>query len=334
MARSHRVQRSPATIFRMTGLQLRPAALMQAAIRRWVLSVFPRGQSMIDYDTPAGDPGLFGPETVTWRVHADFPGMLAGGLCALLLQALHPRALAGVWDHSDFRADLVGRLRRTTAFVAGTTYAGTAEAQRLIARVAAIHTHVRGATADGVPYAAGDPDLLTWVHVSEAYAFMQGFRAYAGMALPPGAEDRYYDESRRVAEALGARDVPASAAAVSSYFDSVRPELRFDARSREVLDVLRRVRLPVPAATPSREVFLGAGAALLPDWAGAMLGKTPAQRVRDRACARVLRSAAPLFRAALPDGIAPRACRRLQVPTTILRDWTGVQLHENAVASG
>lgn len=299
---------------------------MQAAIRRWVLGVFPRGQSGIDYETPAGDPGLFGPDTVTWRVHADFPGMLAGGLCALLLQALHPRALAGVWDHSDFRADLVGRLRRTTAFVAGTTYAGTAESRRLIARVSAIHTHVRGTTADGIAYAATDPDLLTWVHVSEAYAFMQGFRAYAGMILPPGVEDRYYDESRRVAEMLGARDVPASAAAVAGYFDQVRPELRFDARSREVLDVLRRVRLPVPGATLSREVFLGAGAALLPDWASALLRTTPVQRIREQSCARLLRTSAPLFRAALPDGIAPRACRRVQVPPAILRDWTAVPL--------
>lgn len=310
----------------MERLQLKPTALMQAALRRWVLGVFPRGQSNIDYDTPAGDPGLFGPNTVTWRVHADFPGMLAGGLCALLLQALHPRALAGVWDHSDFRADLVGRLRRTTAFVAGTTYAGTAESQRLIARVSAIHTHVRGTTADGVPYAADAPDLLTWVHVSEAYAFMQGFRAYADMSLPPDAEDRYYDESRRVAEALGAREVPASAAEVAAYFARVRPELRFDDRSREVLEVLRRVRLPVPGATLSREVFLGAGAALLPDWANALLGTTPAQRMRAQACARVLRTSAPVFRAALPDGIAPRACRRVQVPAATLRSWEGVSV--------
>ncbi|RPD88118.1 oxygenase MpaB family protein [Luteimonas sp. 100069] len=310
----------------------RPAAWMQAAIRHWVLSVFPRGQSNIDYDRPPGDPGLFGPDTVTWRVHADFPGMLAGGLGALLLQALHPRALAGVWDHSDFRADLVGRLRRTTAFVAGTTYAGTAESQRLIARVASIHTHVRGTTADGIAYAADDPDLLTWVHVSEAYAFLQGFRAYAGMSLPPGAEDRYYQESSRVAEALGARDVPRSAAAVTAYFAKVRPELRFDDRSREVLDVLRRVRLPVPGATVSREVFLGAGAALLPGWARALLGTTPAQRLRDQTYAGLLRTSAPMFRAALPDGIAPRACRRMDVPVAILRSWDGVRLHGQEAA--
>lgn len=308
----------------MDAIPHRMTAPLTAAIRRWVLGVFPRGQSGIDYDAPAGDPGLFGPDSATWRVHADFPGMLAGGLCALLLQALHPRALAGVWDHSDFRDDLIGRLRRTTAFVAGTTYAGTDEAQRLIARVIAIHGHVRGVTADGMPYSADDPDLLTWVHVTEAYAFLQGFQAYAGLRVPPGVDDRYYDESRRVAEALGARDVPAGRAAVTRYFDRVRPELRFDARSREVLAVLRRVRLPVPGARLSRDVFLGAGAALLPPWAEALLGIGPLQRARHRACGHALRRMAPVFRMALPDGIAARACRRVGVPADVTRDWHGV----------
>ncbi|MEN5115828.1 oxygenase MpaB family protein [Luteimonas sp. TWI662] len=297
------------------------AAPLTAALRRWVLGVFPRGQSGIDYDTPAGDPGLFGPDTVTWRIHADFPGMLAGGLCALLLQTLHPRALAGVWDHSEFRTDLIGRLRRTTAFVAGTTYAGTAQAHRLIARVSAIHHQVRGTTADGAPYAADDPALLTWVHATEAYAFLQGFRAYAGLPTPDGIDDRYYDESRRVAEALGARKVPTSGAAMVEYFAQVRPALRLDARSREVLAVLRGIRLPVPGGALLRGVFIGAGAALLPRWAEALLEITPLQRLHNRVCACVLRGLAPLLRMALPDGIAPRACRRVAVSPDILRHW-------------
>jgi len=282
-----------------------------AQVRRWVLGAFPRGQSGIDYDAPAGDPGLFGPDSVTWRVHADFAGMLAGGLCALMLQALHPRALAGVWDHSNFRDDLVGRLRRTTNFVAGTTYAGRAEAERLIARVAAIHARVRGVTADGDAYAADDPDLLTWVHVSEAYGFLQGYRRYGGAPLDDADADRYYDEVRRVAEALGARAVPASVREVDAYFTGVRADLRFDVRSREVLAVLARIRLPVPVAGASRDLFLGAGAALLPDWATSMLPRTALQRARARASARVLRGLAPLFRAALTDGVAARARRRV-----------------------
>ena len=103
-------------------------SLPRARIRRWVLSAFPRDPAAtVDYDRPRGDPGLFGPDSVTWRVHGSFPGMLAGGLCSLMLQTLHPRALAGVWDHSNFRDDMVGRLRRTTRFVGGTTYAPRAD---------------------------------------------------------------------------------------------------------------------------------------------------------------------------------------------------------------
>jgi len=296
-------------------------APVAAALRRWVLGVFPRGQSGIDYDAPPGDPGLFGPDSATWRVHADFPGMLAGGLCALMLQSLHPRVLAGVWDHSDFRHDLVGRLRRTTAFVAGTSFAGTAEAVRLIARVRAIHVHVHGTTAHGVPYAADEPALLSWVHASEAYAFLQGFRTYSGVGMPEWAQDRYYAEGHRVAGALGAIEIPASRAEMAMYLDTVRPHLRYDDRAREVLQVLARIRLPVPGAAISRGLFLGAGAALLPPWAERMLGFTAVQRVRHRACARVLRGLAPLFHIALPDGAGSRACRRVGVSPAILRAW-------------
>lgn len=291
-----------------------------APLRRWVLGAFPRGESGIDYDSPAGDPGLFGPDSVTWRVHAEFPGMLAGGLCALMLQALHPRALAAVYDHSNFREDLVGRLRRTTHFVAGTTYAPTAEAERLIARVRAIHARIAGHTGDGQPYRADEPELLTWVHVTEAYGFLQGCRRY-GRAVPAAIADRYYAETRRVAEALGATEVPASEAAVAAYFAAMLPQLRVGQQAREVLGVLAGARLPVPAPGLSRDVFLGAGAALLPDWACALLGRGPVLRARDRASARMMAAMAPLFRAALPDGLAPRACWRMGMPVEVLQRW-------------
>jgi len=291
-------------------------------IRRWVLSVFPRGGGgHVDYDHPPGDAGLFGPDSATWRVHSDFPGMLAGGLAALMLQTLHPLALAGVWDHSNFRDDLVGRLRRTTSFVSGTTYAPTEQAQMLIDRVKLIHSQVKGVAEDGRPYAADDPHLLTWVHVTEAYSFLQGYRRYSHVALPVGAADRYYKEVRRIAEALGARDVPASEAEIAAYFQRIRPELHFGKRSREVLDVLYRVRLPVPVAGLSRDVFLHAGAALLPPWADSMLEHSPWQRAQARLAARALWSVAPVFRMALPDGIGSRACARVGAPADTLQRW-------------
>jgi uncharacterized protein (DUF2236 family) len=294
----------------------------QASIRRWVLGAFPKhGSGNLDYDHPAGDAGLFGPDSATWRVHADFPGMLAGGLAALMLQTLHPLALAGVWDHSNFREDLVGRLRRTTAFVGGTTYAPRAQAQQLIEHVKQIHLQVTGSAEDGRPYAADDPHLLTWVHVTEAHSFFEGYRRFSHIAMPPDAADRYYDEARRIAEALGARDVPASEAEVAAYFERVRPQLHYGERSRTVLAILSRVRLPVPAAGLSRDLFLFAGASLLPPWAQSLLERTPIQRARARMAARTLSSMSPLFRAALKDGIASRACRRVGVAPDTLQRW-------------
>ncbi|WP_049623546.1 oxygenase MpaB family protein [Frateuria defendens] len=299
-------------------LLARPAV---RAVRRWVLGAFPREHGLADYDAPAGDAGLFGPDSVTWRIHADFPGMLAGGLAALMLQTLHPLALAGVWDHSNFREDLVGRLRRTTRFVGATTYAPQAMAQALIGHVKAIHAQVHGVAEDGRPYRADDPALLTWVHVTEAYSFLQGFRRYSHRAVPEAIADRYYDEARRVAEALGARGVPRSQAEVAAYFRRVQPQLRYDHRSREVLGVLTTVRLPVPAAGLSRDLFLHAGAALLPDWASERLERTPAQRRQDRLAARTLWLLAPAFRAALRDGLVAHACRRMGVAPERMLRW-------------
>lgn len=293
---------------------------LNAALRRWVLAAFPRSRGGIDYDEPVGDPGLFGPDSVTWRIHADLPGMLSGGLSALMLQTLHPLALAGVWDHSSFRTDLVGRLRRTTGFVAGTTYAARADAEALISRVAGIHDHVHGTLPDGRAYSANDPQLLTWVHVTESHGFLQGYRRYH-RAVPDAVADCYYDESRLLAEALGARDVPSSESQVADYFASVRDTLRFDDRSREVLGVLAKIRLPVPMAGLSRELFLGAGAALLPNWAGDLLQRGRAQRTQAAVAASGLQALAPVFRAALTDGVAARACRRVGVDPMHLRHW-------------
>ncbi len=304
----------------MLPLSRRVSTAATAQIRRWVLDAFPRNQNGVDYDVPAGDPGWFGPGSVTWRIHSEFPGMLAGGLCALMLQLLHPRALAGVYDHSNFRQDLVGRLRRTTSFVAGTSYAPAAEVDALIARVRKIHAQVVGTLPEGSAYTAEDPELLTWVHVTEAYGFLEGCRRYC-RDVPQAIADRYYDEYRRVAEALGARDVPASEAQVQAYFAARQPQLRMDERSREVLDVLSAVRLPVPLPGVSRDMFLAAGAALLPEWAARLLGRSRGQQLQSVVAARVLRSVAPLFRIALDDGISTRACRRVGEDPAILMRW-------------
>jgi uncharacterized protein (DUF2236 family) len=294
----------------------RVPAPVRRQLRDWIVKILKRGHTdgdPIDYEHPIGDPGLFGPDTVTWRVHADFPGMMAGGICALMLQTLHPLALAGVWDHSNFREDLIGRLRRTTGFVAGTSYAPRAAAETLIARVRRIHDRVRGHMPDGTPYSANDPALLTWVHCTEMSSFLKGYEAYSGFRLTPEEEDRYYAETSQIAEALGAIDVPKTRAEVEDYFRNVQPQLEYSQRSREVLEVLGNVRLPIPAAPLARHLFLGSGAALLPAWAQLRLGRSRAHRLHDMTAAHALRGMAPVFRASLTEGVAASACRRMGI---------------------
>ncbi|NGY06002.1 oxygenase MpaB family protein [Solimonas terrae] len=288
-------------------------------LRRRVVGVIagPQGPTL-DYDTPPGDAGLFGPDSVTWRIHSDFPGMISGGICALMLQTLQPHALAGVWDHSNFRDDLLGRLRRTTAFVSGTSFAPRAVAETLIAQVKTIHSRVHGTAPDGQPYTADDPELLTWVHVTEMASFLAGYQRYHRSDLAPAWRDRYFDETARVAEALGARGVPRSAQQIEAYFTRLLPTLQYSERSREVLRVLENVDLQVPGNPALRSVMLGAGAALLPDWACALMGRGRLRRQRDRIAARSLRLAAPTLRAALANGIAARACRRMGLQPALL----------------
>lgn len=294
-------------------------------IRAWVQNTLAHGQTGgIRYDEPVGDPGLFGPASVTWRIHSDFPGMMAGGITALMLQTLHPLALAGVWDHSDFRNDLIGRLRRTTAFVAGTTYAATAEAEKLIAHVRLIHRRVKGKAPDGRSYSAQQPDLLTWVHVTETWSFLRGYQWYRGSSLPPEIQDRYFDETARVALALGARQVPRSVGEVDDYFRAILAELEYSDRSAEVMSIMEKAALPVPAGGFARSVFLGAGAALLPVWARELMGRKRARVAADRLAAQSLRLSAPAIRAALSDGIAAKACQRVGVLPSSLGDWNGV----------
>ncbi len=245
---------------------------VRAAIERQVLGLTGIALKEIDYEHPAGEAGLFGPRSVIWQVHGDFTSMMCGGISALLLQMLHPLALAGVWDHSNFREDMLGRLRRTSQFISATTFGATRDAERLIERVKHIHLQVSGQASDGTPYEASDPQLLTWVHVAECSSFMAAHLRYRRPGLAVSEQDRYYREAARIAEALGARDVPTSSAAVADYLQAQRPQLRSDERTREVANLLLNAPAPSRLARLPGALMMRAGIDLLPDWAAQMLG--------------------------------------------------------------
>jgi uncharacterized protein (DUF2236 family) len=171
----------------------------------------------------SGDAGLFGPDSVAWRVHAD-PVMLVGGLRALLVQALEPRAMAAVDQHSAFREDPWGRLERTTHFVVATTYGDTPSAEAAAARVRAVHSHIHGVDpVTGEAYAANDPDLLLWIHAVEVESFLLAYRTYAGRVSAADG-DRYVAEMVRVAEMveLPPGRAPRTEGELHDYLTSVR----------------------------------------------------------------------------------------------------------------
>ncbi len=306
---------------RLPGVKLLPPPARKR-LRRQVLAVLSRDTPAPDYESPLGDPGLFGPASATWKIHADFPSMMAGGLASLMLQALHPLALAGVWDHSAFRTDTLGRLRNTTAFVGRTTYAPRAPAEAAIEHVRVIHRTVRGIAADGRAHSANDPHLLAWVHCAGCWCFLRAYERYCHAPIPGAMQDRYLEEMARIAEALGARDVPRSTAQLDAFFARTCDELAFDARTRETLRILASIRLPVPFAGFSRDLFLGAAAALLPGWALDLMERSGQQRLRDRGAARALQLIAPSVRDAMAEGgLAWRACRRTGADYAALYRW-------------
>ena len=214
--------------------------------------------------------GLFPPGSVIRRVHGDVAVMMIGGVAALLLQMLHPAALAGIWDHSAFRKDMVGRLRRTARFIAITTFADQREALSSIARVKAIHARVRGSLPDGAAYSASDPELLAWVHACEAWCFLEAWRRYGDPAMSLQEKNAYLSQSGRVAALLGAEPVPATRAELVALIDATKVRLRADERTEEAR---RIVTYPPGLSLSARSVhrlLTNAAIGLLPDWARGM----------------------------------------------------------------
>ncbi|GGB90293.1 hypothetical protein GCM10011494_05800 [Novosphingobium endophyticum] len=234
--------------------------------------------------------------------------MMIGGLSALLLQMLHPQVLAGVWDHSNFREDALGRLRRTAQFISGTTYGSTRQALLLIDRINEIHGRIQGRLPDGTPYSARDPDLLTWVHVTSTSSFLRAYVRYRDPMLRYADQDRYLAEMSDIARRLGAVSVPVTLGEMEAYFRTVRPRLRADERTRDVARALLEPRSGRLEASLFQSVTNKAAIDLLPAWAARMHGFAlhEPERLLIRGGAQ---GAAAVLRWALRDTSARRARR-------------------------
>ena len=220
---------------------------------------------------PPSDEALFARDTPIRMVHADIVAMMVGGIRGLLLQMLHPHALQGVLDHSNFRSDMHGRLRRTARFIAVTTFGHRDDAQAAIDRVNRIHAAVGGTLPDGSPYSASDPRVLAWVHVAEATSFLAAYLRHVRPDMPGAEQDEYYRQFAVIALALGADPVPTSRAEAEAIFRELCGDLAASPAAREVADLVLGQR--PKGAPPAVQALLGAEAvALLPPFARSMLG--------------------------------------------------------------
>jgi uncharacterized protein (DUF2236 family) len=230
----------------------------------WVAG--PEGPSRRDRIDNADGPRWFAADRPIRRVHAD-AAMFVGGLRALLMQSLHPLAMAGVAAHSGYRGDPWGRLQRTGHFLAVTTFGSAADAEAMVARVRAIHTRIRGVAPDGRPYSASDPHLLKWVHLVEVDSFLRAYQRYGAEPLDAAECDGYVTDTSRVAEALGVVAPPVTLRELREQLVGYRPELAGTPEARSAARFML-LNPPVPLVfRPAYPALAAAAVGLLPVWA-------------------------------------------------------------------
>ena len=219
---------------------------------------------------PTSDEALFPKDSPIRMVHADIVAMMVGGVRGLLLQMLHPHALQGVLDHSNFRTDMHGRLRRTARFIAVTTFGHRDDAMAAVDRVNRIHAKVGGTLPDGTAYSATDPRTLAWVHVAEATSFLAAYLRHVRPDMPGSEQDEYYRQFAVIARALGADPVPIDRREAEAIFRDLRADLTASPAAREIAQLVLTQK---PAGSPPAvQALLGAEAvALLPPFARSML---------------------------------------------------------------
>lgn len=244
---------------------------VRRALVRQVRSTFndlARGEQPV----PSSDDAIFPRGSVIRRVHSDVTSMMVGGIAALLTQMLHPKALGGVWDHSDVAEDQLGRLRRTARFIAVTSFGHRDSAQAAIDKVRMIHEQVHGVLPDGTEYRATDSWLLAWVHVAGAINFLDGWRRYAQPRMSLSDQDDYFAQSGEIARMLDADPVPRTRYEAERLIAQFRHELRSDDRSRAFRDLVLRTPAPSISEAPVRSLLMSAAVDLMPDFARDMHG--------------------------------------------------------------
>ena len=275
------------------------------------------GARQIDFSTPAGEAALTSAQSVSWRVFKNPVTLFIGGVAAVILELAEPCVRTGVWEHSRFRKDPVGRLQRTGAAAMITVYGARSIATPMIARVARMHASISGVTPCGLAFNAADPALLTWVHATASYGFVAAYTEYARPLA--GLEiDAFFEEGAPAAHLYGAVDAPRSMREVESLFDSMRGRLCRSAILLEFLALLRAAPLlPRPLAW-IQGLLIRAALDIVPGWARERLGLDARQGLATLERSMVKSIAGLADRIVLPGGVPALSCVRLGLPVTYL----------------
>lgn len=279
--------------------------------------IHPDSGPEVDFGTPAGEPALTAPDSVSWQVFKNPLALFIGGIAAVILELAEPRVRTGVWNHTTFRHDPLPRLQRTGLAAMVTVYGPRSKAEAMIATVREMHGRVSGLTPDGQPYRADDPELLDWVHATASFGFLEAYSTYV-RTLRDAERDSFYAEGMPSARLHGASAAPASQRELHALFENMRGKLEPSAIVFEFLEIMRRTPLLPRPLTAMQGSLVNAAVAIIPDWVRQRLALDqqwdlhPWQRQAIR-CGGALAD-----RILLKSGPAAQACRRLGLPDDYL----------------
>jgi uncharacterized protein (DUF2236 family) len=270
----------------------------------------------MDFSVPQGEPAFVGPDSISWRIFKNPISLFVGGVTAVLLEFAEPRVRSGVWDHSSFRRDPIGRLRRTGMAAMATVYGARSVTEKMIANVRRMHDRVEGVTPAGETYSANDPDLLNWVQATAAFGFLEAYSAYV-KRLTPAEKDRFYAEGGAGAALYGATAPPKSAAEFDALLERMSPRFERSDIVFEFLDIMRETEAFPGLAKYAQRPLIRAAVDLVPwtvrrtlgleDWGLRPFDGSIVRRLGRRADRLMLRSAPPA-----------QACVRLGLPEDYL----------------
>ena len=291
-------------------------ARMQARLERSAAALLtPEGEPAIDFAEPYGEPALTRPDSVSWRIFRNPVSLLVGGVAAVILELGEPRVRAAIWDHSSFRRDPLGRLRRTGLAAMVTVYGPHGDAENMILGIRRMHERVRGKASDGRVYRASEPELLDWVQATASFGFLEAYHRFV-RPLEPGERDRAYAEAAVAARLYGASGAPRSEAEREALFGRMATALEPSPVIFEFLDILARTPILPRGLRPLQPLLLGAAVEIVPEPARRRLELERGLAFWQRGLVRSAGRAAD--RLLLRCHPAVQACRRLGLPDDYL----------------